>query len=446
MPVHHDQDRATAARLLAAVVVDRQTSDQALARIPAGPSSRDMFYGALRHYFSLGREVNAALRKPLRQKDMDIWCLLIVGAYQLRHSRVPDHAAINETVAACTSMKKTSLGGLVNGVLRALQRSGQPDSNPTERSFGSPADEFPPWMARLIARDFPEQATAILAASLARAPLTLRINRQRCVPDDYRKMLDAQHIGHAPGFRDEYVVLAQPQPADTLPGFDRGLIAIQDAGAGFVADLLTCSPGDRLLDACAAPGGKLFHLLECQPDLQALALDKSANRMSSLEAEARRLGHTPVTRIADAATLDWWDGEPFDAILIDAPCSGSGTLRRHPDIKVLRNESDLAGYARQQSALLRNLWFALRPGGSLLYCTCSLFAEENDAVVAEFLAVADNAEFRTIALPTGMPRKYGWQLLPIERRTDGFYFSLLNKKKPALHGASDETEPSGYPI
>jgi 16S rRNA (cytosine967-C5)-methyltransferase len=182
-----------------------------------------------------------------------------------------------------------------------------------------------------------------------------------------------------------------------------------------------------MLDACAAPGGKLFHLLESRPDVNATAVEKSPTRMARLRAEAARLGHAPDTILADATHLDWWDGTPFDSVLVDAPCSGSGTLRRHPDIKILRNAADLVGYAQLQLALMTNLWHTLRPGGSLLYCTCSLFTEENDAVVADFLEATGNARVERIELPTGMPRKSGWQLLPTDTRTDGFYFSLISK-------------------
>ena len=431
LPIQPDQERAAAAWLLSAVVVDGKTSDQALTQLPAQPLTRELFYGAMRHYFTLAAQVDAALTKPLREKDQSIRCLLIVGAYQLRHSRIPDHAAINETVAACKTMKKTSIMGLVNAVLRRLQR----DNESTERSFGplEVAADFPEWMVGLIRRDYPDRADAILAANLERAPLSLRINQRGTDATQYRAVLDSLGLGHTPAFRKEYVVLDQPIAADALPGFAQGHVAIQDAGAGFVAALLGCQPGSRVLDACAAPGGKLFHLLECQPDVAALAVEKSPERMAHLIAEAQRLGHAPATLVADATTLDWWDGRPFDHVLIDAPCSGSGTLRRHPDIKILRTAADLAGYAKLQGALLTNLWRTVSPGGSLLYCTCSLFAEENDVVLADFLAVTDSAKIARIVLPTGIPRRFGWQLLPTDRNTDGFYFALIEK------GAARET-------
>jgi 16S rRNA (cytosine967-C5)-methyltransferase len=425
LPTRTDHQRASAARMLAGVVAGGQTSDQVLARAPADPLTRELFYGAMRHYFALGEEVDSALTRPLRKKDEIIRFLLIVGAYQLRYTRIPDHAAINETVNACKALKKTSTASLVNGVLRSLQRK----SAQTERSFEDAlAHEYPDWMSVLIHRDYGELAQEILQACLIKAPLTLRVNQRRSTPENYRGLLDAKAIGYQPAYSEEYLVLDQAYPTDSLPGFDTGLVAVQDAGAGFAAKLLAPASGARVLDACAAPGGKLFHLMECQPDIDALAVELSATRMERLINQAQLLGHAPTTIVADATNLDWWNGSPFDAVLLDAPCSGSGTLRRHPDIKILRNAADLPGYSQLQSQLLTNLWRTVRPGGSLLYCTCSLFAEENDTVVSRFLAANDNAIVEDISLPTGIPRDFGWQLLPTDPKTDGFYFSLLTKE------------------
>jgi len=420
LPAGPELARATAARLLSAVVFDGRTSDQALAGYPSDPLAREMFYGAMRHHFTLAADVNAALDKPIREKDQNIWSLLVVGAYQLRYMRIPDHAAINETVSACKTLKRSWLRGLANGALRSIQR----EKTETERSFES---EFPQWINELLRRDYPDQADAIAAANLTRAPLILRINLQRTSTSEYQASLAAAGIGCQVAFRAEHLVLDEAMSAESLPGFEAGLVAIQDAGAGFAATLLEPEPGARILDACAAPGGKLFHLMERRADIQAVALDKSAERLEHMQQEAARLGHRPLTLTGDGTNLDWWDAKEFDAILVDAPCSGSGTLRRHPDIKLLRKQADLADYARLQLQLLSNLWRTLRPGGSLLYCTCSLFTEENDAIVADFLAATNDAGVKDISLPTGIPRQFGWQLLPTDRNTDGFYFSLLNK-------------------
>jgi 16S rRNA (cytosine967-C5)-methyltransferase len=410
LPSPPEGSPATAARLLLAVIRDGQTSDQALARIPSSAQVRDTFYGALRHLFSLQGGVDAALRKPLPGKHLDVYCLMLVGAYQLAYARVPDHAAINETVAGCRTMRKAWATGLVNAVLRGIQRDGLPNEC-------SDAFEHPPWMAERIHRDFPDQAGAIFSANIGRAPMCVRINLSRIAPAAYRQQLANSGITFSEGFQDEFVILSAPMPAARLPGFDDGFAAIQDAGAGFAADLLAPEPGSRVLDACAAPGGKLFHLTERFPDVAALALDASAVRLERLEAEAARLHHAVNARQGDATELTWWDGEAF------------GTLRRHPDVRLLRKAADLDNYARTQQRMLTNLWQTLRPGGNLLYCTCSLFAEENDQVIAAFLKAADDARASPVTLGSGVARAHGWQLLPTDSRTDGFYYALLSKRK-----------------
>ncbi len=421
MPRHAEGSPATASRLLLAVTRDKQTSDQALERFPSTPQARDTFYGTLRHFFALRRCVDEALRKPLPNKHQDVYSLMLVGAYQLVYARIPDHAAINESVAGCRTLRKSWAKGLVNAVLRQVQRHGLPNGC-------SDASEHPAWMAERIRRDFPGQAGAIFSANMDRAPMSVRINRRLIATDDYRRQLTDSGIVFGDGFQDEFVILAAPMPAARLPGFGEGLAAIQDAGGGFAADILAPEPGARVLDACAAPGGKLFHLAERFPEAATIAIDSSPTRLERLAAEAARLRHSVNARQGDATKLTWWDGQAFDRVLLDAPCSGSGTLRRHPDIRLLRQASDLEKYARLQRRLLTNLWQTLRPGGNLLYCTCSLFAEENDEVIGAFLKAADDAQASPLSLATGVGRAHGWQLLPTDSRTDGFYYALLTKR------------------
>lgn len=425
--------RARAAALLDRIIVRKETTDQVLEGAPADPSLREILYGCLRHYFSLSNAVERALRHPLRVKDHDLKCLMIVGVYQLNYMRIPPHAAVNETVAATRPLGKPWAKALVNAVLRNA-----PAPN-AERSF-----EHPAWMRRLLERAYGELAPAIMIANNERAPMTLRVNRLRTSPEAYRSMLDAAGIAsRSPqaGSRDgvgwgaETLTLLEPLPVAELPGFSDGLVAVQDAGAQLAAPLLAAAdaglaPGGpgRLLDACAAPGGKLFHLLEREPGVAAVALESSRTRLDLMAREASRLGHTDfASHCADATGLDWWDGEPFDRVLIDAPCSGSGTLRRHPDIKLLRQAADLSRYAALQARLLANLWQTLRPGGTLLYCTCSLFPMENDEVIGRFLSAQTEARADALTLPTGQATRYGWQLLPIDCDTDGFYYARLRK-------------------
>ncbi len=420
-------DRATAARLLHQVIARGRTTDQALADTNVSALTHEMVLGSLRHFFSLRALVRSALHRTLKGKDRILESLLIVGVYQLRHLRVPDHAAIFETVEACERLGRPWARGLVNAVLRRC--ASQPPS--------AGDSEHPPWLERALSREYAD-ADAIMAADNERAPMTLRINLTRTTPAAYVAHLDGAGISSRPpsfpeaapalGLGPETRVLLEPRPARSLPGFSEGLVSVQDAGAQFAAILLGSAAGERVLDACAAPGGKLFHLLERSPQARATALERDDDRLARLCVEGRRLGHRNFTAVAaDATALDWWNGEPFHRVLLDAPCSGTGTLRRHPDIKVLRQEADLPALAALQLRLLSNLWRVLAPGGTLLYCTCSMLAAENDAVVSRFLADRPDAATRPFELTTGRATRHGWQLLPTQTDTDGFYYARMTR-------------------
>lgn len=452
-------ERALAARILLAVVSDKKTTDQLMRGAQIAPLCQEFVLGSLRHYFSLRDAVERHLEQPLRSKDQDLMCLMLVGAYQLRHMRVPAHAAIHETVAACRHLRKPWAKGLLNAVLRRLNEGapsepgvsgGVSTISEDERTF-----DLPDWMISRLRTAYPAQASALFAGCLLRAPMSLRLNLARTSPADYGRLLEHAGIGSSPGWLPEHIVLTTPVASSTLPGYAAGSVSVQDAGALFAAELLasTASAGTsgavtaghstvRLLDACAAPGGKLFHCRERLPDADLVAVELNPRRCGHLREEAVRLGAARLCVIeGDATSLAWWSGEPFDKILLDAPCSGSGTLRRHPDIKLLREAADLAVYAQLQSAMLTNLWRTLRPGGNLLYCTCSLFTEENDAVVGEFVDKQEDALINAIKLPVGQATSCGWQLLPLQHagaqrspRTtpdlsvDGFYYALLEKR------------------
>ena len=419
MPAAANDDRAAVARAIHKIVTQKLTTDQVLDRIPT-PLGREMLFGSLRYYYSLDAVVNAQLKRALRKKDHDLWCLMLVGAYQLTHTRIPDHAAIHATVQACHALGKPWAKGLLNGVLRNLQRA-------PEQSFEASA-HYPAWIVKLLVQDYSDASMAILTACQQRAPQTLRVNAARVEPADYQQKLAESGIDSSPGLVTAQLILDHPVATDELPGFRQGLVTVQDAGAGFAPQLLNLQPKQRLLDACAAPGGKLYHLLEAAGGtLQAVALENAPARVAHLRAESDRLGHRATIIEGDATTLEWWDGDFFDAVLVDAPCSGSGTLRRHPEMKLLRTLDDLPNYQKLQHALLQSTWQTLRPGGSLLYCTCSLFSAENDDVIDTFLASTHDARAQVITLPTGNATRSGWQLLPTDPRTDGFYYSLLTK-------------------
>jgi len=353
--------RANAARLVHRVVSKRQTTDQVVATADLPPLIQELVYGSLRHYFSLSQTVRTALHRPLKPQDRELESLMVVGAYQLFHTRIPDHAAIAETVEACVVMGKPWAKGLVNAVLRKCLTAGYP-----ERSF-----EHPLWLDAALRSEYSD-AEALMAANNQRAPMSIRINLTRTAVDDYLASLSAAGIESRPaqpaGLETAVVangaiwtgpetrVLASPVPSRRLPGYAEGLVSIQDAGAQVTAHLLAPRQGDRVLDACAAPGGKLFHLMERHRGVQWMALEKNPRRLAQLDQDANRLGHRDYRSVAgDATALDWWDGQPYQHILIDAPCSGTGTLRRHPDIKLLRRQEKINSFAELQSRLLANL-------------------------------------------------------------------------------------------
>ena len=410
----------------------------------------ELIYGSLRRYYSLTETVDAYLDRPLRGKDQIVYALLLVGAYQLLYTRIPDHAAINETVGATRDLNKPWARGLVNAVLRKVA-----DARQMRSSDGEPYDhsvELPEWMLARLRDQFPDQVDALGAAAVERAPMSLRVNASRIRPENYRQKLRSAGIEFHPGNFPEHLILEKPVPVGDLPGYREGEVSVQDAGAQFAAHLCPHQQRHRprLLDACAAPGGKLFHLAERYPEAELIGLELSPERLAHMQQEAARLGHglrTLRLLAGDASGREWRAAEErFDFILLDAPCSGSGTLRRHPDIKVLRKSGDVAAAAALQLAMLKNLWPLVAPGGSLLYCTCSLFAEENDQVIDAFLnhwagepanaaPTIDNLE-----LPVGIATRFGWQLLPLpaadrageaNRTVDGFYFARMTRQEKA---------------
>ena len=364
--------------------------------------------------------------------------LLVVGLYQIVEMRIPDHAVVSETVAAARQLRRPKLAGLVNACLRRFVRE--------DLAAAVAADEpsewnHPLWLIEQIRNDWPEDWQAILRANNERAPMWLRANISRNSAEQYLQRLqeagmDAELLAAVP----DAVRLKAPQAVEDLPGFAAGDASVQDAAAQVAARWLvgnlnpdsTC----RVLDACAAPGGKSGHLLEAGGDkLSLLALDSDAARLTSISENLQRIGRDATIIAADASKPEqWWDGTPFDGILLDAPCSASGVIRRHPDIKLLRRMTDIASLAACQYSMLEALWPTLAPGGTLLYVTCSVFAAENDEVTGKFLAEHSDA-FENDVLPNNnirdlMCRKVcGYQILPGTVGLDGFYYAALQKKK-----------------
>ncbi len=393
----------------------------------------EICFGVCRYYFVLQNELAGMLTKPLKSRDQDIRLLLLMGLYQLRFMRVSHHAAVNETVALLAGTRKNWATGLVNGVLRNYIRrlaSGDAESA-TELTGMEQVLAYPEWLRQRIEHDWGERAASVMSAGNRQAPLVIRVDTATIARDAYVQQLAREGItARDQQFVDSALVLAQPVPVTRLPGFAEGRVSVQDAAAQLAAGLLNCRPGMRVLDACAAPGGKALHLLQSCPDIDLLALDRDAERLARVEENLQRAGRHAVLVNADAAQPQgWFSGQPFERILLDAPCSASGIIRRHPDIRLLRRPDDIDALVAEQAQLLDALWPLLRPGGLLLYSTCSIFKNENEDQVTRFLQQHEDCVERPInTVQWGQDSNPGRQILPGINDMDGFYYARLEKK------------------
>jgi len=422
-------------RVLAAQVLDavvhrgRSLKSELAAALPRLPDPRDralleaIAFTALRGRYRYAPALHGWLQKPPGPNDSQLLALLLVGCAQLDALHLPAHAALDATVEAARALGRPHQAGLVNALLRRAQREGFPPADP--------AAAWPDWLRTRIEAAWPADAAAVFAASAQPAPLWLRVNRSRISRDDYRAQLEA--AGFAPTVEprlDDALRLDAPVPVSALPGFDEGLVAVQDGSAQQAADALAAEPGARVLDACAAPGGKAAHLLERDRSLELLALEVDPRRLPRLEDNLRRSGvlDRAQVRAADATLPSlWWDGFTFDAILLDAPCSATGVVRRQPDILLHRRPEDLDALVQAQARLLDAAWPLLRPGGALLYATCSILPEENQAQVAAFLDRTADAVAVPLPEEFGHAAGAGRQRLPGEDGMDGFFYARLRK-------------------
>ena len=426
--------RALAARFLADVL----RGEKSLAALPPFTqlSSQDrallqeLCYGVCRYYHRVDAVVQALLPKPLKAKDADVLALLHLGLYQLFFTRVPDHAAIGATVEAAANLKKPWAKGLLNGVLRNAQRRreefAEPPAEDPVRFYSHPA-----WLIGLLREAWPEHWQGILLVNNQHPTFSLRVNRRHTTREAYAQQLQNAEIAFTPSsLAADGFTLPQALPVRQLPGFVEGAVSVQDEAAQLAADLLQLAPGQRVLDACCAPGGKTCHLLEREADLaEVVALDVEEQRMVRVRDNLQRLQLQATLKVADAAQpATWWDGAYFDRILLDAPCSATGVIRRHPDIKLLRRANDIVKLADLQRQLLTALWPTLRSGGLLVYATCSVLPQENNRQVANFVNATADAEHLAIAAPWGLTCAYGRQLLPQAGGHDGFYYAVLRKR------------------
>lgn len=428
--------RALAAKCTFAVVdKGRSLADelpQQLAKIEGKDKGllQELCYGVLRHLPELENHVRGFIKKPLTGKQRVGHFLMLVGIYQIKYTRIPDHAAFNETVSACKPLKCDHLKGVINGVLRNFQRQQAAKSDQDELTKLPDAVAFnhPSWFIKKLQSAYPEKWQAILDANMQRPPMWLRVNQLHHSVDEYLALLANEKIEHLLVDKVSGAIrLTEAIDVNKLPGFQLGWVSIQDGAAQQAALLLACQPEDNVLDCCAAPGGKTCHILEHSPKIKAMtAIDIEASRLERVSENLQRLNLTAHVIAADAATPEkWWNGELFDRILLDAPCSGTGVIRRHPDIKWLRKSQDIAVLTELQQGILKNIWSLLKPGGTLLYATCSILPEENSEQVKHFLS--ENTDAEHIAV-TDKPNDIGWQILPNDNSMDGFYYAKLIKK------------------
>jgi len=426
--------RAEAARVLHAVRAGGRSLETALPEAEARtdradrPLLKHLCFEALRHHFAIRARLETLLARPLKPRDALVGDLLAVGLTQLDHTRIKPHAAVALTVEAARLIRRPAVAGLVNAVLRRHLR--EPKGPPEDEEA---ATNHPRWMLERLRADWPDDWQAVVEANNERAPMWLRVNTAMTTAAAYAKRLAGAGeapAGTLPGLP-AALRLARPRPVDELPGFRDGLVSVQDGAAQLAAPWLLAGGGTRIIDACAAPGGKTGHLAELAPGARVVAVDSDAERLGRVRENLARLDAQATILEGDASNPEaWHDGEPCDRILVDAPCSASGVIRRHPDIRLLRRPGDLDGFAARQVAILRALWPLVAPGGRLLYVTCSVFAAENDDVVGAFLESAPAAREESL-LPDNniralMRRKArGWQLLPGTGGMDGFYFALL---------------------
>ena len=430
--------RAAAAQAVDDVVSNGRSLDTALAtaetRVSADDRSllRMLCFGTLRNHWRLQECANSLLDRPLKKRDSIISALLGVGLFQLTDTRIPDHAAVSQTVEAARLLRRPKHAGLLNAVLRRFGRDRLADS---EAKNDEARHNHPRWLIEAIKNDWPDDWGQILASNNARAAMWLRVNSQRVETGDYAAELEAEGIAStALAGAEQALRLSEAMPVAELPGFSEGRVSVQDAAAQIAAPWLLQDHKGSILDACSAPGGKSAHLLELGgAEIALTSVDRDVRRLENVAENLKRLGLTATVLAGDASNpSEWWNGEPFDGILLDAPCSASGVIRRHPDIKLLRRESDIAELAWLQRALLAALWPLLKPNGRLLYVTCSVLATENDAVVARFLDSTADARENDM-LPNNNIRDvmrakdHGYQVLPGTAGLDGFYFACLEK-------------------
>ncbi|WP_133629548.1 16S rRNA (cytosine(967)-C(5))-methyltransferase RsmB [Enterobacter sp. OV724] len=422
--------RSMAASAIEKVVEQGQSLSNILPPLQQKVSDKDkallqeLCFGVLRTLPQQEWLISKLMSRPMTGKQRTIHYLIMVGFYQLLHTRIPPHAALAETVEGAVVIKRPQLKGLINGVLRQFQR--QQEELLAEFADSDKRFLHPEWLLKRLQKAYPSKWEAIVEANNQRPPMWLRVNRNHHTRDEWLALLEtAEMNGFTHDAYPDAIRLASPAPVQALPGFEQGWVTVQDASAQGCMTYLEPQNGDRILDLCAAPGGKTTHILEVAPKASVMAVDIDEQRLSRVYDNLKRLGMKAEVKQGDGRTPAQWCGdEQFDRILVDAPCSATGVIRRHPDIKWLRRDRDINELAQLQSEILDAVWPHLKPGGTLVYATCSVLPEENSQQIAAFLKRTSNATLRT----TGTPEKPGVQNLPGAEDGDGFFYAKLIKE------------------
>ena len=426
--------RLIAIRIIESILLNKGSLSTQLARKQADvkaehvPQLKEICFGVSRYYPQLNSFALHMLDKPFQEKDFDVYAAILVALYQIEYMDTPEHAAVNEAVESAKLIGKPWAGKLVNAILRRYLREAV-DIKAVLKDMPSVAHSHPKWILKRFKKHWGNSFEQIVAANNARPPMCLRVNLSRVSRETQMQKLSQQGIESEEGvFSESAIYLKQAASVQSLPGFFDGDMSVQDEAAQLSASILSVKEGEKVLDACAAPGGKTGHLLE-SADIHLTAIELEPWRLSKIEENLERLGFNAELICADSGDLDtWWDNVAFDKILLDVPCSATGVIRRNPDIKVNRKPADIDELISIQKALINNIWLTLKPGGKLLYATCSVMPEENEHQMAEFLSLTPDAKEIQLDVEWGQKVSHGIQLLPKQNSHDGFYYCLIEKQ------------------
>lgn len=421
-------DRSVALQILLQVIDTHQPLSHLLQQPGISPLTKALCFGVIRHFIRLESLADSLVTK--RPKDLSVWCCILLGLYQLDDMSMPDYAVVQETVNLLSQMHKTWAKGFVNALLRRYCRE-QATLKQTLATHPEYQYNHPQWLLKTLQQAWPNDWQTIVTANDKHPPMALRVNLAKITRDAYCKRLDTAGVAYTLLTHTvSGILLDTPCAVDHIPGFMEGEISVQDGAAQLAGPLLTLAPGLQVLDACCAPGGKLGQILELEPHLTyCLGIDIEEKRLPKVKDNCRRLHLDATIQVADASHPDtWWDGVAFDRILLDAPCSATGIIRRHPDIKLLRTLEDIIHITAVQKAILNALWPLLAPNGILVYATCSILPEENEKQVASFIATHPDAVTTTTPQPWGQFTGHGWQILPGQQAMDGFFYAQITKR------------------